>query len=215
MKGKFIFTPGDNLNTSQTMSLLKRQDLQAFFKRLQKDLDRRKKSNEKRLQSKIVEQSQKLQDECTFKPERPKSKLAFNVEKSMLEKYESPIIRSAREKERLQQKLEHEKSIIGAETEADESYLFKMGKNSKKILARKEKKEKKGLGSSVRKSRRDSNIELPEAKPVLSNKKTEMILVQRFNAEWDHVMKESSLQREKKLNFDQFLGVLIGFRMIK
>ena len=90
--------------------------------------------------------------------------------------------------------MDLDRSVIGADTEAaDQSYLFKMSKHSRKILAEKDKKEKKGQISSVRRSRKESICDEPPVKQALANKKTDIILVQKFYSEWDQVLKENQL----------------------
>ena len=45
----------------------------------------------------------------------------------------------------------------------------------------------------MRRSRKESINEEPPVKQALANKKTDLILVQKFYSEWDQVLKQNSL----------------------
>ncbi|CDW86228.1 UNKNOWN [Stylonychia lemnae] len=64
----------------------KKIDLDSFFKRLQQDIDRRKLSNDRRAQQVEKQKEDKLKNECTFTPERSRSKLSKIYEDSLQQK---------------------------------------------------------------------------------------------------------------------------------
>ncbi len=85
-----------------------------------------------------------------------------------------------------------------------------MNEKSKKILEEKQKREKEGNSIPKRKKTAD------DTKAGLSlNKKSDEILVNRFNIEWNYVLKSNDLENVSEIDFEKFIQVLISFKFLK
>lgn len=88
---------------------------------------------------------------------------------------------------------------------------FKMNVKSRKIL---ELKQLRDIGKEQAKSQKKVAFEEVKKNPSI-NKNTELILFNKFESEWDHILKANQLEEKTQLTFEQFLQVLLGFRFIK